>query len=112
MHATVFVQPSPASIAWNQIGDASPSAILGSLSANGTLVLVNPSGFYFGPDAHVAAAGLVATNDGTDITIASSNGTKFRIATVGNTNVFGFNAASATEVQKPSGVRPSASISE
>jgi len=46
----------------------------------------------------LAAAGLVATNDGVDITIASSNGTKFRINTVGATNVFGFNSAGATGV--------------
>jgi flagellin len=40
----------------------------------------------------------VATNDGTNITITSSNGSKFRINTVGATNVFGFNSAGATGV--------------
>ncbi|HEU0119378.1 MAG TPA: flagellin [Bryobacteraceae bacterium] len=50
----------------------------------------------FASNPALAAAGLVATDNGTDITITSSNGTNFRIATIGNTNVFGFNAAAAT----------------
>lgn len=49
-------------------------------------------------NAAMAAAGLVATNDGSDITISSTNGTLFRLNTVGNTNVFGFNSAGATGV--------------
>jgi flagellin len=49
-------------------------------------------------NATLAAAGLVATNDGTDITLTSSNGTNFRVNTVGNTNVFGFGSTTATGV--------------
>ena len=52
----------------------------------------------FAANATLSAAGLVATNDGTDITITSSNGTKFRSATVGAANGFGFNAANATGI--------------
>ncbi|MBI2688807.1 MAG: hypothetical protein HYX27_21095 [Acidobacteria bacterium] len=52
----------------------------------------------FAANATLAAAGLVATNDGTDISITSSTGSKFRIATIGAGNVFGFNAATATGV--------------
>lgn len=52
----------------------------------------------FASNATLAAAGLVATNDGTDITITSSNGTKFRVNTVGNTNVFGFGSTTVTGV--------------
>ena len=52
----------------------------------------------FAANATLSAAGLVATNDGTNITIASSSGTRFRVATIGATNVFGFNAAGATGV--------------
>jgi filamentous hemagglutinin family protein len=59
--ATHFSQPSPASVVWNHIGDATPSVILGQLTANGTVVLVNPAGFRFGPDAFVSAAGLVVS---------------------------------------------------
>jgi flagellin len=46
----------------------------------------------------LAAAGLVATNNGGEIQLASSNGTKFRINTVGNTNVFGFGSTTVTGV--------------
>lgn len=56
-----FHQPSPGSVVFNQIHDAQPSQIFGRIDANGFLVLMNPSGFYFGPDAHVAAAGLVVS---------------------------------------------------
>lgn len=56
-----FHQPSPGSVVFNQIQDAQPSQIFGKISADGFLVLMNPSGFHFGPDAHVAAAGLVVS---------------------------------------------------
>ncbi|MCX6604878.1 MAG: flagellin [Acidobacteria bacterium] len=46
----------------------------------------------------LAAAGLVATNSGGEIQLASTNGTRFRIATQGAGNVFGFNSAGATGV--------------
>lgn len=52
----------------------------------------------FASNATLSAAGLVATNDGTNITITSSDGSKFRVNTVGATNVFGFNSAGATGV--------------
>lgn len=59
--STQFLQPSASSVVWNHIADQNPSQIFGSLSANGTVVLINPSGFHFGPDAHVDAAGLVVS---------------------------------------------------
>ncbi|MFN0100775.1 MAG: flagellin [Bryobacteraceae bacterium] len=49
-------------------------------------------------NATLAAAGLVATNDGTNITLTSSNGSKFRVNTVGAVNVFGFGSTTATGV--------------
>lgn len=52
----------------------------------------------FAGNATLAAAGLVATNDGTNISITSSNGSTFRLNSVGATNVFGFNSAGATGV--------------
>jgi flagellin len=45
----------------------------------------------FAGNAQTAAAGLVATNDGTAITITSTNGSRFRLNSVGTTNIFGFN---------------------
>src|SRR5262249_12897391 len=58
---TTFVQPSSTSIVWNRINDSNPSQIFGNLNANGVVVLMNSSGFYFGPNSMVAAAGLVVS---------------------------------------------------
>jgi len=58
---TTFIQPSAASVVWNRINDQNPSQIFGSLTANGVVVLMNASGFYFGPNSFVSAAGLVVS---------------------------------------------------
>ncbi len=58
---TTFKQPSASSIVWNRINDQNPSQIYGSLQANGIVVLLNSSGFYFGPNSFVSAAGLVVS---------------------------------------------------
>ena len=58
---TIFNQPSAASIVWNRVSDPNPSQIFGSLQANGVVVLLNSSGFYFGPNSFVGAAGLVVS---------------------------------------------------
>lgn len=58
---TRFEQPSASSVVWNRIHDAQPSQIWGNLEANGIVVLMNSSGFYFGPNAYVGAAGLVVS---------------------------------------------------
>ena len=52
----------------------------------------------FAATAALAAAGLTATNDGTVITIASASGSKFRMAALGATDIFGFNSTGATSV--------------
>ncbi len=58
---TIFNQPSAYSVVVNRITDQNPSQIYGSLQANGMVVLMNASGFYFGPNAFVSAAGLVVS---------------------------------------------------
>ena len=58
---TIFQAPSTTSIVWNRINDQNPSQIYGSLQANGVVVLINSSGFYFGPNSFVSAAGLVVS---------------------------------------------------
>jgi len=58
---TLFQQPSATSIVFNNIRNANPSTIFGSLRANGIVVLQNANGFYFGPNAFVQAGGLVVT---------------------------------------------------
>jgi len=58
-----FKQPSASAIALNKIVDPSknPSQILGSVTANGQIYLVNKNGFVFGRDSVVNARGLVAS---------------------------------------------------
>ena len=58
---TVFNQPNAHSVVVNQINGQSASQIYGSLQANGIVVLMNSSGFYFGPNSFVSAAGLVVS---------------------------------------------------
>ena len=56
-----FVQPSASAIAVNRIADTQGTQILGRLSANGQVWLINPNGLLFGRDAQVNVGGLVAS---------------------------------------------------
>ncbi|PKO65023.1 MAG: filamentous hemagglutinin [Betaproteobacteria bacterium HGW-Betaproteobacteria-16] len=56
-----FVQPGTGSVAMNRVTGPDPSNILGSLSANGKVFLVNPNGILFGLGASVNVGGLVAS---------------------------------------------------
>lgn len=58
---TRFNQPGADSIALNRVLDNTPSRILGTLSANGQVWLVNPAGVMFGPNAKVDVNSLVVT---------------------------------------------------
>ena len=60
---TQFNQPSSQAIALNRISEnQGASSILGQLTANGQVWLVNPSGIFFGASAQVDVAGLLATS--------------------------------------------------
>jgi filamentous hemagglutinin family protein len=54
---TTFLQPSANSVVLNVIGGASPSQIFGGLKANGTVILENTSGFYFGSGSMIKVGG-------------------------------------------------------
>ncbi|NHQ61257.1 filamentous hemagglutinin N-terminal domain-containing protein, partial [Chlorobium sp. BLA1] len=57
-----FNQPNSSSAALNRITDQNPTQIMGSLSANGRVFLLNPSGIIFGSTARVDVGGLVASS--------------------------------------------------
>lgn len=56
-----FIQPGASSTALNRISDQNPSQILGHLTANGQVFLLNSSGIIFGKTATVNVGGLVAS---------------------------------------------------
>jgi filamentous hemagglutinin family protein len=60
--SVTFQQPSASSVALNRVISADPSAIYGSLRANGQVFLINPSGVIFGAGAKVDVGGLVASS--------------------------------------------------
>src|SRR5581483_6414489 len=59
-----FVQPSSSSVVLNRVTGGSPSQILGDLSANGRVFLINPNGVLFGAGARIDVGSLVATTQG------------------------------------------------
>ena len=56
-----FVQPDSSSVALNRVVGADPSRIMGNLSSNGKVFLVNPNGVLFGKGASVNVGALVAS---------------------------------------------------
>jgi filamentous hemagglutinin family protein len=56
-----FIQPNSSSIAVNRVLSSDPSQILGNLSANGSVFLINPNGILFGQNASINVGGLVAS---------------------------------------------------
>jgi filamentous hemagglutinin family protein len=56
-----FNQPSASSVTANKVVGVAPSEILGAISANGRIILINPNGIFFGKGSTVDAAGLIAT---------------------------------------------------
>ncbi|MFZ4542263.1 MAG: filamentous hemagglutinin N-terminal domain-containing protein, partial [Rickettsiales bacterium] len=80
--STRFNQPGANSIALNRVRDGNPTQILGKLSANGKLVLVNPNGVFFGAGSTVDVAGMIATT--ADTSTANFNAGKLQFDRAGN----------------------------
>ena len=58
---TRFIQASASSSVLNRVLAADPSVILGNLTSNGRVWLVNPAGIFVGRGARIDAAGFVAS---------------------------------------------------
>ncbi len=69
-----FNQPSASSVTWNQINDTSASQILGTINANGYVVLQNQNGFYIGGSATINAHSLIMTTASTPMANLFSGG--------------------------------------
>jgi len=59
-----FVEPSSSSVVVNNIGDQNASTILGTLTANGSVYLINQNGFIFEKGSEVNVGSLVASSLG------------------------------------------------
>ncbi|WP_262965172.1 filamentous hemagglutinin N-terminal domain-containing protein, partial [Methylobacter psychrophilus] len=59
--SVTFDQPSASSAVLNRVASQDPSQIMGKLSANGQVYIVNPSGVVFGKTSQVNVGGLVAS---------------------------------------------------
>ena len=59
--ATRFIQQNAASSVLNRVIGPDPSVILGTLTSNGRVFLINPSGILVGQGARIDVAGLVAS---------------------------------------------------
>lgn len=60
--SVLFNQPTASSAVLNRVnGDANASQIMGNLSANGTVMLMNPNGIMFGANSVVNVGSLIAT---------------------------------------------------
>ncbi|MFZ9704074.1 MAG: filamentous hemagglutinin N-terminal domain-containing protein, partial [Bacilli bacterium] len=56
-----FIQPSASSSALNYVQSMDPSYIFGSLTANGQVILVNPSGIQFGPGGRFDGSSFIGS---------------------------------------------------
>jgi filamentous hemagglutinin family protein len=74
---TQFVQPNAQAIAVNRIGGGNASQIMGTLDANGRIVLINGNGMLFGKGSQVNVGTLVATStDDTDSNVLAGKFTQ------------------------------------
>ncbi len=94
---TDFQQPSASSVTLNRVSSADPSQILGNLTANGQVMLVNPNGVVFGKGSTVDVGGLVATTS--DISNKDFMAGDYRFDTPGNPDAKIINEGSITAAE-------------
>lgn len=80
-NSVTFNQPNAGSVALNRVIGDSASQILGNLTANGQIFLVNPNGVLFGQNAQVNVGALVAST--LDIGDADFLGANYRFRGIG-----------------------------
>ncbi len=77
----IFQQPSSSSVTLNRVtGGMGASQILGNITANGTVMLVNPNGVFIGPSAHINVGSMVATTADTTTDRFMAGDDRFDIA--------------------------------
>ena len=82
---TKFVLPDSTGVTLNRVvGSQDPSKILGTLTSNGTVMVVNPDGILFGPHAVVNVGGLLATTS--DISDQDFMAKNYQFTKPGNPN--------------------------
>ncbi|MCX6907223.1 MAG: filamentous hemagglutinin N-terminal domain-containing protein, partial [Verrucomicrobia bacterium] len=75
---TKFIQPSTAAATLNRVLSANPSAIYGTLQANGQIFLLNPNGIVVGPGGRIEAGSFVgSTLNITDAAFMAGGDLKF-----------------------------------
>ncbi|MBM3602295.1 MAG: filamentous hemagglutinin N-terminal domain-containing protein, partial [Alphaproteobacteria bacterium] len=95
---TQFHQPSSSAVAVNRVNNTNPSQIMGQLSANGNVVLINPNGVFFGRDSVVDINGLIATTADVDNASVMAGG-KLHFTKPGNPNARIVNQGTITAKQ-------------
>jgi filamentous hemagglutinin family protein len=82
---TNFLQPGRNSWTLNRVTGGNPSEILGSLHANGNVLLLNQNGILFGPNSRIDVGGLVASTANIKDTDFLSDRFRFEGAPQGST---------------------------
>ncbi|MCK9364982.1 MAG: filamentous hemagglutinin N-terminal domain-containing protein [Syntrophales bacterium] len=93
--AVRFMQPSRSSVALNRVLGSDPSNILGSLSANGQVFLLNPNGVLFGKEAQVNVGGLVAST--LNITDGDFMAGRYQFSATNNGTIFNQGSITAAD---------------